>query len=253
MKKLFILNILSLFFINSIYSQKFNFELGFVAGLVSMQTDYGERGDFASSYGNIGYGIAGVYYISASHKKRRWNDRAMLGMDHFRLKAEISYMQTKLIHRGTYTQGTSEQTILYSALIGTSSIINYGLQFEYTVFRINDGKRINPYLSLGVLLNSNSPKLESALGTINNTNSNLIPNVYDNGVFLEKNNSSAITFGFGTRINSKNPYNNSKFLIDFRWQRFNSDIIEGLDPQIGANKDFDFLLFLNIGYVFSLN
>jgi hypothetical protein len=253
MKKLFIINIVSLFFINSIYSQKFNFELGLVGGLVSMQTDYGERSDFASSYGNIGYGIGGVYYISAGHKKRRWNDRAMLGMDHIRLKAEISYMQTKLRHRGAYTQGTSEQTLLYNALIGTSSILNYGIQFEYTVFRINADKRINPYISLGVLLNSNTPKLESALGTIDNQNSNLIPNVYDNGIFLEKNNSSAITFGFGTRINSKDPYNNSKFLIDFRWQRFNSDTIEGLDPKIAANKDADFLLYLSIGYIFSLN
>jgi hypothetical protein len=116
---------------------------------------------------------------------------------------------------------------------------------------MSDEKIFDPYISFGFLGNLNTPKLESTLGNIT-ADSNLIPNVYDDGLFLEKNSSTSLILGLGTRIRSKNYTNKSIYLIDFRWQRFNSDNVDGLSPKISANKFNDWLLFFSVGYVFNL-
>lgn len=236
----------------TIKAQYFDSEAGLFIGATSMQSDYGEKGHFNSSYGNLGFGIGAVYYISFNSNIRRWNDKSQQLKEHLRLKAEVSYMKTGLIHRGAYTEGTSAQTLLYNAMKGTSTTINYGFQLEYTIFNKSDDHRFEPYVSLGLLGNSNTPELESGLGNIE-TDPNLIPTVYNNGVFLEKTNSSSVTFGAGARIKSSDLNNKNSILIDFRWQRFDSDVIEGLKPTLDANQNKDYLLFLSIGYVFSLN
>jgi len=239
--------------INSIvFSQDLRYDIGIISGATSMQTDYGERGHFGSSYANMGFGIGGVYYISYDYLRIKWNDRTTHLKDHLRLRLELSYMKTNLIHRGKYTEGNPSFTELYNAMKGTSTILNYGLQFEYTLFNMSAEKRFSPYVSVGFLGNSNTPKLESTIGNIE-TNPNLIPSVYDNGVFLEKNSSTALILGVGARFKPKDYYNKSIYLIDFRWQRFNSDNIDGLSPKINANKFNDWLLFFSIGYIYNLN
>jgi len=233
-------------------AQDLKSELGIITGLTSMQTDYGERGHFGSSYANTGFGSGGVYYLSFDNIRKRWNDKTTNLKDHIRLRIELSYMQANMIHRGRYTQGNSSFTKKYNAMKGKSQIFNYGLQFEYTLFNISDQRTINPYVSAGFLGNANTPKLESTLGDIK-TNTNLVPSVYDNGIHLDKNNSTAIILGIGTRMRPKSYNNKSIYLIDFRWQRFNSDNIEGLTPQIDGNKFNDWLLFISIGYIFNIN
>jgi len=248
-KAILILFLLMNFFV---FSQDFRFDIGLISGTTSMQTDYGERSHFGSSYANMGFGIGGVYYISYDYLRVKWNDRTTYLKDHLRLRLELSYMKTNLIHRGKYTQGNPAFTDFYNAMNGTSTILNYGLQFEYTLFNMSSQKRFNPYVSVGFLGNSNSPKLESTLGNIE-TNPSLIPSVYNNGVFLDKNNSSSLILGMGARFLPKDYYNKSIYLIDFRWQRFNSDIIDGLKPTLNANKFNDWLLFFSIGYIYNLN
>lgn len=234
----------------SSYAQDLVSEFGIFTGATSMQTDYGERGHFGSSYTNVGFGIGGVYYLSFNNYKIKWNERTTSLKDHVRLRVELSYMKTNLIHRGQYTQGNSNFTKLYNGMRGTSSIFNYGAQFEYTIFNMSDNRSLNPYVSIGFLGNLNTPKLESNLGDIE-VSPNLIPSVYNGGVFLDKNSTSSIIIGAGTRINPKN--NNTSYLIDFRWQRFNSDIVDGLTPIIDANKFNDWLLFISVGYAFRIN
>lgn len=233
----------------SSYAQDLVSEFGIFTGATSMQTDYGERGHFGSSYANVGFGIGGVYYLSFNNYKIKWSERTTSLKDHVRLRVELSYMKTNLIHRGQYTQGNSNFTKLYNGMRGTSSIFNYGAQFEYTIFNMSDNRSLNPYISIGFLGNLNTPKLESNLGDIE-VSPNLIPSVYNGGVFLDKNSTSSIIIGAGTRINPKN--NNASYLIDFRWQRFNSDIVDGLTPRIDANKFNDWLLFISVGYIFRI-
>ncbi len=232
------------------YAQNLISEFGVFTGATSMQTDYGERGHFGSSYANVGFGIGGVYYLSFNNYKIIWHDRTTYLKEHFRLRIELSYMKTNLIHRGKYTQGNTIFTKKYNAMRGTSAIFNYGTQIEYTMFNMSDGKSLNPYLSIGFLGNINTPKLESKLGDIKSS-PYLIPTVYNGGVFLNRNNTTSFIVSAGTRINPKNK--KATYLIDFRWQRFNSDTVEGLIPRISANKFNDWLLFIHIGYVFRIN
>ena len=214
-----------------------------------MQTDYGERGHFASSYANIGYAFGGIMYLSVSDKRKYWNQRGNFYYDHFRLRFEISFMKTKLKHRGRYTEGTSENTIKYNAMRGISTILNYGFQIEYSISPISDNQFLEPYVSFGILRNSNKPQLNSTIGNINTDNS-LIPTVYTNGVFLNKNTSFSPIISAGIRVNKNEK---SKYLIDFRLQRFNSDIVEGLKPKLDANKFNDWLLCMSFGYILKLN
>ncbi|HIP36390.1 MAG TPA: hypothetical protein EYG85_06015 [Crocinitomix sp.] len=233
-------------------AQKLDPEVALFSGITSMQTDYGERKHFGSSYANIGFGVGAAFYLNFSKKSNNWNDRVRYFEEHFRLRLELSYMQTKLVHRGQYTEGNSPDTVLYNAMEGTSTILNYGAQIEYSIFDISKKQFFNPYVSVGFLANSNTPKLESSLGNIQ-TNTALIPNVYSDGLFLEKNNSTSLILGFGTRLQPKSYYSKSIYLIDFRLQRFNSDIIDGLKPNLSANKYDDWLLFFSVGYIFSFN
>ena len=251
MKKYILILFLILYSIKN-NAQDLKSEFGLIAGATSMQTDYGERGHFGSSYANMGFGFGGVFYLSFDNIRKRWNDRTTGLKDHIRLRAEISYMKTNLKQRGKYTQGTSSQTVLYNAMRGTSTMLNYGGQLEYTIFGISSKQNFDPYLSIGFLANSNTPQLESELGDIN-TNPNLIPNVYNDGVFLEKNNSTSLILGVGARMKPKDYNSKSIYLVDFRWQRFNSDIVDGLAPKLSANKFNDWLLFISFGYIFNLN
>ncbi|MEE9348597.1 MAG: hypothetical protein V3U80_00965 [Flavobacteriaceae bacterium] len=244
--------ILVIFIHNSVLSQDLLYDVGIISGATSMQSDYGERGHFGSSYANMGFGIGGVYYVSYDNFRKQWNDRTTFLKEHLRARLELSFMKTNLIQRGKYTQGNPSFTQYYNSMKGTSNTINYGLQIEYTLFNMSDRKKIDPYVSFGFLGNSNSPKLISALGDIE-TDSNLIPSVYDDGVFLDKKNSTSLTIGMGARLKPKEFYNKSIYLLDFRWQRFNSDFIDGLSPTLDANKHNDWLLYLSIGYIYNLN
>lgn len=251
MKKIALV-LLCLIYNIQVKAQNLNSEIGFSVGITSMQTDYGERGHFASSYANVGFGVGAAYYLSFNNNRIKWNDRSKFAQEHLRLRLEVSFMQTKLVHRGKYTQGSGSNIIKYNAMIGTSTIINYGAQLEYNIFILSSKQYFDPYLSIGFLGNSNSPKLTSSLGEINGNN-NLIPSVYNNGVFLDKNNSTSLIIGLGTRLRPKNYWNKSIYLIDFRWQKFNSDIVDGLKPNLKANKFNDWLLYLSIGYIFNFN
>ncbi len=231
----------------TVTAQDLKSEFGFFTGLVSMQTDYGERGHFGSSYANIGFGVGGVYYMSFDDQRKRWNDK--MGLSHFRIRAELSYIQVNLKHRGKYTYGNSNFTKLYNAMDGKASIFNYGMQLEYALFSFSGDEKFNPYLSLGFLGNRNKSKITSSLGDVA-LNSNLLPSIYRDGINTEATNSTAIIVGVGTRIKPKNNFK-STYLIDFRWQRFNSDLIEGLSPKIEANKYNDWLFFVSVGYVFN--
>ncbi|MEE9349037.1 MAG: hypothetical protein V3U80_03255 [Flavobacteriaceae bacterium] len=252
MKNVLIAVLLTFYIGKNMYAQSINTEVGLLTGTTSMQSDYGEREHFGSSYANIGFGAGAVVYFSADNKRRRWNDRYNSFQEHLRLRAEVSYMRTKLIHRGAYTQGSGANTILYNAMEGTSSILNYGVQIEYSIFKMSNQSFVDPYLSIGFLANSNSPQLISILGEVD-TDPSLIPPVYNDGVFLDKNKSTSLIMGFGTRLRPKSYYNKSIYLVDFRWQKFNSDIVDGLNPTLTANKYNDWLLFFSLGYIFNFN
>ena len=224
-------------------------ELGFVAGPISMQTDFGERHHFPSSVLNIGYGVGLVYYISVDPNRIRWNQRGYFLQDHLKLRFELSYMQDKLIQRGRYIEGNSVQAVLLKGIVANPKLFNAGAQIQFSVFSASDFKRWEPYFSLGGMFTSYKPQLKSLLGDIE-TNPAIIPNAYINGIHNNGGTTGSLVLGAGTTYTTNNDL---KLIFDFRWQRFLKDDIDGLTPLISANKYNDWLFYLDFGLAFKLN
>ncbi|HFS67662.1 MAG TPA: hypothetical protein ENK67_05560 [Flavobacteriia bacterium] len=249
MYKKIILILIFLVSVNGISQNKLLHEIGIVAGPVSMQTDFGERHHFPSSVLNIGIGVGLVYYISFDPERTYWNQRGDYLQNHSKLRFEISYMQDKLIQRGRYIKGNSTQAILLKAVTANPKLFNFGAQYEFSLFSAADQKNFEPYFSIGGMYSLYQPNLKSALGDVE-TNPSILPNAYINGIHNEKGKVGSLTLGAGTTYTTDSDL---KFIVDFRWQRFISDKVDGLTPLIPANKYNDWLFFLNVGMVFKLN
>ena len=87
-----IIKILSVFlccFITSkIQAQdKSSHEVGFISGLASFTTDYGQRYNFSSNVGgNVGMGVGLIYYLNFTDYRYRWNQRTNYFTEHFRIR-----------------------------------------------------------------------------------------------------------------------------------------------------------------------
>lgn len=246
MKKIILLPFVILI-TNSLFSQQLKHEIGISAGLISMQTDYGERGHLPSSVANIGFGIGASYYLSFDEHRIKWNDRATWIKEHLRGKLELSYMSATLKQRGRYVEQDSNG--LLAATSGSTKLLNIGGIMEFNIFSTIEERKFEPYISTGGIYSMVTPEFKSSLGDIE-ANPSLIPTAYRNGLYLEKDKASAFVFGAGSRLTNNN---GSVFLIDFRWQRYFSDRVEGIVPQISANKNKDWLFYLNVGMVFRIN
>ncbi len=227
-----------------------NHELGISVGAVSMQTDYGQRGHFPSSYANIGIGAGIIYYLGYDVRRIKWNDRLSYMKNHLKLKVEFSYMSDNFIHRGDYIKGHSANAIKLAAMKGSTKIFNIGGQLEFYLFELSDFRKWEPYISGGFYHVNFNPDLETSLGDWRD-NPSLLPDFYlDGGIFLENSNTQAFSFGGGTKITNSD---NFSFVIDMRWQRFLSNKVDGLDPNLSANKYREWLFYFNVGAVFKLN
>jgi hypothetical protein len=250
MKSLFLLIFFSLFLsFNVGYGQVLKHEIGVSVGAVSIQSDYGESGDFASTYGNIGFGAGLAYFVSFGEYQKRWNDKTDFLKSHFRAKLEASYLQSNFIHKGKRIEVITEDAVKSAALTGSTKIYNFGGQLEYTFFGITEENKFEPYMAIGGYYALYNPELTSSLGDWKD-NPSLLPNDYLNGsIHLQKDSTQSITFGLGTRYK----INNFTMLYEIKWQRFLTDNIDGFAPLNGSNKSKDWLFMAQIGAVFKLN
>lgn len=255
--------LLILFFIepNISAQDKSSHEVGFILGVASFTTDYGQRGDFNSNVGgNYGPGIGLIYYFNFTDYRYRWNQRTNYFSEHFRIRAEFSYMFAELDHFGKWVKIPALAKYL-EPHHGETSIFNLGAQLEYHFIDIVDygSRRIprlwfSPYISAGVFVDFYNPKIYSERG-----------DWQEEGVLLPKwdpvKNPGAssdepgvtlsATLGIGTRIKA-GEYGD--IIIENRWQYFFSNYVDGLNAKDDpANKFNDWLVWLHIGYVYYLN
>jgi hypothetical protein len=158
-------------------------------------------------------------------------------------------MSASLKHRGKYIEDSSTQSQLLKETSGSSKLLNFGGILEICFYPTSEQRNFEPYASVGGVYSMTTPEFESTLGNIEE-NPNLIPNAYRGGLFLDKDNASAFVIGAGSRFTNKN---GATYLVDFRWQRYFSDKVEGLVPVISGNKNKDWLFYLNFGMIFKLN
>nr|WP_315156562.1 glutamate dehydrogenase [uncultured Flavobacterium sp.] len=234
-------------------------EVGGFFGPSVMKSDYGQRNNDDSSYRNTGFGIGLVHYMNFSY--RSMSDAYF--NEHFKVRSELSYNQTKLNHFGKWVEnGNSIGKQQLRAMQGKSSIMNLGAQLEYfPLSEIHDFEytigSVSPYLSLGVQYNFYSAKSSSTMGELGTLEATfpkyLVPSDGHSYGFSSENSSTwSIVSGIGARykLNSL-----SDLMVDLRFQYFDSDWVDGLNPNkeiFTENKYNDWQVWLTFGYIFYL-
>ncbi len=243
-------------FINQSFAQ-FDFvsEVGIIAGPVSFRSDYGERNDSRTNFGNTGYGIGLKYYLNFSTVGYgTFNSKSYFDL-HFKPVAEISYSKTNLKHYGSLADKPANGSLeleQLQAMRGSSQVIDIGTNIEYFPFDLSEFGSIDenfaPFITAGIHYSFYSPKAYSLLGD-NNT-----PQATSNKYYYATSNSAAQTISFMTEIGTRYKLNeNSDILAELRMQYFMSDWVDGLRPNpkvYSENKSNDWLVWFNFGYVY---
>ena len=244
-------------------------EIGIISGSASFTTDYGERNNFSSNVGgNVGFGIGVIYYINFTDYRYIWDQRTNYWSEHFRIRAELSYMSAELDHFGQWKDAIDNRTGELSegaqklrAHHGKTYLLNIGAQMEFHWVDIVDfgSRRIPdlnwaPYISVGAFVDFYDPSINSDRGDWRDPDV-LFPkwdiNIDPKAARITPGITMSATLGVGTRYQI-GEY--ADLLIESRWQYFFSNYVDGLNSRPDpANKYNDWLLWVHVGYVYYLN
>lgn len=230
-------------------------EIGVIAGPVLFQSDYGERYSFETNLSNMGVGIGVVHYLSFYYNPEcNCQKPYSFFSDHFKVRTEFSYNKTDLRHFGKWVdkdkQSIGAQQL--RAMRGETTNLNLGMLLEYYPFSLRDFDSnvgaFAPYIALGAQHVWTNPKASTTMGRLGDP-SVTFPK-YLNAFSNQSENIWSIVASLGSRykIGDRHDLN-----IDLRWQYFNSDWVDGLnpDPKIYTeNKANDWLFWLNFGYIY---
>lgn len=260
--------------INIGYSQLgFSHEIGVIAGPVEFRSDFGSRNDEKTNLGNTGIGIGLVHYINFAYRADcNCYSTDTYFNDHFKIRSEISWNKTNLEHHGEWVEPgrTSDDANRLRAHTGVAENLDVGMQLEFFPRSVRSFQAFSykfaPFVSLGAHFTSSSPKAKTTYGDGNlNNASNIYSYWYSNPVSLpplaageqreypinlEKRSGISVVASVGVRYKLTVL---SDLMLDLRWQYFDSDWIDGLDHQLGFNKNNDWLLWLNFGYIYYLD
>lgn len=265
--KQLILVILILLSTSNAFSQLgFSHEIGIITGPVAFKSDFGERNDFSTNSGNTGFGIGLVHYINFAYQADcNCYTTDNYFNDHFKLRTEISYNKTKLDHHGLFVQPeqTSADADRLRAHSGEANNFDIGMQLEYFPLSIRSfqafGYRLAPFVSLGAHYVSFNPKVSTSYlgegdpGNINNLNNFYNPwsrPPLENPIDISGGSTWSVVSSIGVRYKLNTI---SDLMLDLRGQYYFNDWIDGLNHQLEYNKYNDWLVWLNVGYIYYLD
>ncbi|NQX86634.1 MAG: glutamate dehydrogenase [Flavobacteriaceae bacterium] len=236
----------------------FAHEIGVVFGPVEFRSDFGSRNDTKNNFSNSGIGIGIVHYLNLSYR-RSSNCCSTDGYfnDHFKLRTEFSWNRTKLQHYGEWvgSDSVTENANKLRAHTGEANNYNIGMEWEYFPFSISAFSAYDfsfaPFISLGAHYTIFNPKAATTYGDQNIFNANNFYSEWDAGsINAEGGTTWSVVASIGTRFKLSTL---SDLMVNFRWQYYGNDLIDGLDHQLDSNKSKDWLLWLNFGYIYYLN
>jgi len=237
--------------------QHFTHDVGLFIGTATIQTDYGQRENFLSSYGNSALSLSFVHYLHFFNIDTRWNAENDLA-NHVMIKSEFNIMTTaNFQHHGRYIEGNSELALQLRAMKGSVKLTNFGVQAEYYfkdlrefMFPFSEIKW-NPYLSLGLKYSRYKNTLTSDLGDWR-TDISVLPGKYTAPGNLAVGNGGSFSFilGAGTRYKLSEKFD---LAGNFNWQFFFSDAVDGLQANHLSNKNNEWLIHLQVGIIYHLN
>jgi hypothetical protein len=248
-----------------VYSQfGFSHEIGIITGPVAFYSDFGQRNDFETNAGNVGWGVGLIHYLNFSYRSDcNCYTRDAWFNDHFKLRTEIDYHVTNFEHFGEWVDPdkTSLTADQLRAMKGKSRVFDIGAQLEYFPLSIRDfaagAYKIAPFISAGVHWVSFDPEVYSDLGELNSPLTTPLPK-YLNAFQQEGGNTWSIVMSVGIRY-KLSPL--SDLMLDSRWQYYFSNWVDGLNPNeennggfpVPENKANDWIYWLNIGYIYYLD
>lgn len=242
----------------------FSHEIGAIAGPVAFQSDYGERHDLSTNLGNTGVGIGIIHYLNFSYTAECdcYNPETYFN-DHFKLRSELSYNKTELKHFGEWVapDKTSYGAKQLRAMEGSTAVTNIGMQLEYFPLSIRDFTArigsLGPFISLGSQFSYYNAEAHSSLGSLG-TPITTFPKYLTPtdgrpyGFSTEGGSVWSIVSSVGIRYKLA-PL--SDLMVDLRFQYYFSDWVDGLKPNPSLykeNKANDWLVWLNVGYIYYL-
>lgn len=228
-------------------------EVGVLAGPAAFFTDYGERWNVRSNLENGGFGIGLVHYMHFAYKERCscYTSEGYFS-DHFKIRSEFDYMQSRLEHVGPVAQKKTEGGKQLRAMHGFTETYELGMHLEYYPFSVRDfmnfGYWISPYISLGVHYVHFAPDAYSDLGSFDDPGV-LFP-TFKGGLDLSPGNTWAVAGSMGFRYKVSVRHD---LLFDARWHYYYSDYVDGLNVQGLQNQFNDMVFWFSIGYVYYIN
>lgn len=270
------LTIISFFFfgINFTFSQLgFSHEIGVIAGPVEFRSDFGSRTNLETNFGNSGIGIGIVHYINFAYRADcDCYSTDNFFNDHFKLRTEISWNKTKLDHFGEWVgpDKVSDNADKLRAHHGIAENFDIGMQLEYFPRSIRSfqgfGYKFAPFFSLGVHYTSINPKASTDYGNGDVLDpSNIYSYWYEDPQFLPSipsgqqreypiNTNVGSSWSLVTSVGVRYKLSVvSDLMLDFRYQLYFHDWVDGLNHQLSFNKKNDWLIWLNFGYIYYLN
>lgn len=265
--------LLLVFFIFALFRQEvhsqfgFSHEIGVITGPVAFYSDFGQRYDFETNSGNVGWGIGLIHYINFSYRADcNCYTKDTYFNDHFKLRSEIDLHKTNFDHYGEWVE--SDKTSLIAdqlrAMKGSSTVFDIGAQLEYFPLSIRDfaagSYKLAPFGSFGVHWVSFDPEVYSELGPLNTPITT--PDKYFNAFQQDGDTTWSVVMSVGVRY-KLSPL--SDLMLDARWQYYFSNWVDGLNPQeefneevlgqgngrpVPENKANDWIFWLNFGYIY---
>lgn len=257
-KKILLLLTLALGGIQSSFAQfGLGHEIGVIAGPLALQSDYGERYDLSTNTGNIGYGVGIVHYLNFAYNPdcnclRQYTYFS----DHFKVRTELSYNKTKLQHFGKWVDPSRTSVVAEQLrnMRGETAITNLGMQLEYFPFSIRDfmaqDGSFAPFVSLGAQFNYFDPEATSTTGPLTIINT---PQKYRDAFRNESGTTWSVVSSVGTRYKLSEL---SDLMLDMRFQYYFSNWVDGLSPnpdRYPENKSNEWMVWLNVGYIYYIN
>ncbi|QDO93374.1 glutamate dehydrogenase [Formosa sediminum] len=231
--------------INLFYAQT-GYEIGLLVGPAQMRSDFGLREDKDTNTGNIGFGAGIMFNINPID----WGSRRDYVYDHFKLRFDLSYNKTSLQHYGKYVdpEDNSDAAQRLRNQTGEAKNFSGGIALEYYPLSLRNFFYqffdFSPYLILGGQLTFANPDS-------NITDADQIYAPWGlNAINTESFYTTALNTGIGIRYKVSDY---SDFLLEAKWQFFNSDWVDGLNHDLTYNKNNDSLIWVSVGYVYYLN
>lgn len=257
MKKFIVFFIISITLFSSLSAQHFTHDVGFHLGASAIQTDYGVRNDFLSSFGNRGVSLSFSHTVHFFNNDLRWNYDHPI-WSHLAIRSEIGYItKTNLRHYGIFVDRDNLLGSQLRAMTGSTSIFHTGFQLEYYIKCLKDfiypysDIKWNPYLLGGIKYNLFKTDLNSSLGDWQQDIS-VLPTKWQTpgALFIGKGKAFSAVFGSGFRykLTPKLDLN-----TQFSWHFFFSDAVDGLQANVDENKDNEWSVNFQFGIIYHLN